>query len=69
MLSLIPRQLRVTMEDRRGELLLREVERRISQENLVSGEGGAGSEKSGGAGAGDSEGAEVISSQITFPSN
>ncbi len=55
------------MEDRRGELLLREVERRISQENLVNGEGGTGArpEKP----AGDSEGAEVISSQITFPTN
>ena len=60
----------MTMEDRRGELLLREVERRISQENLVTGEGGSGttSEKPA-AGAGDSEGAEVISSQINFSSD
>lgn len=32
------------MEDRRGELLLREVERRISQEVLAEGEAGNGVE-------------------------
>ena len=55
------------MEDRRGELLLREVERRISQENLVAGAGDKGQ-----AGAGDGE-AEVVNSQsnsnIVFPQN
>jgi len=51
------KQLRVTMEDRRGELLLREVERRISQENLVAGAGDKGQ-----AGAGDGE-AEVVNTE------
>ena len=48
------------MEDRRGELLLREVERRISQENLVSNE-----KPEGGAAAGPEgpEGAEAAASQ------
>lgn len=57
------------MEDRRGELLLREVERRISQENLVAGGGDQ-------AGQGEAVGgeAEVVNSQskpslITFPQN
>ena len=60
----------MTMEDRRGELLLREVERRISQENLVSGNDKQGGDK--GAGVGDGE-AEVVNSQsksnIVFPKN
>ena len=52
------------MEDRRGELLLREVERRINQENLVATDG-TGNKP---AGAGDAEAAEVITSQ-SYPSN
>ena len=58
------------MEDRRGELLLREVERRISQENLVGGDkSGAGV----GEGVGEGE-AEVVNSQsnsssIAYPQN
>ena len=57
------------MEDRRGELLLREVERRINQENLVVPEGdAAGTGNKQGAGAGDGEAAEVVSSQ-SYPSN
>ena len=54
------------MEDRRGELLLREVERRINQENLVATDGTGN--KPAGAGAGDAEAAEVITSQ-SYPSN
>ena len=53
------------MEDRRGELLLREVERRINQENLVATDGTGNKQ---GAGAGDAEAAEVITSQ-SDPSN
>jgi hypothetical protein len=48
------------MEDRRGELLLREVERRISQENLVAGNDKQGAEKPA---AGEGSEAEVITSQ------
>ncbi len=51
------------MEDRRGELLLREVERRISQENLVSNEKPAGAPAAGPEGP---EGAEVIASQSSY---
>jgi len=49
------------MEDRRGELLLREVERRISQENLVAGGDKAG--QAGGAGVAEGSDAEVVNSQ------
>jgi hypothetical protein len=53
------------MEDRRGELLLREVERRISQENLVSNEKPAGAPAAA-AGPEGPEGAEVIASQSSY---
>ena len=56
------------MEDRRGELLLREVERRINQENLVPGSDKQGGDKPGAEGE-----AKVVNSQsyssITFPPN